>query len=258
MISRQFSFLLPVLVGLLLTLFFMLWTIPARWAVKQWLGNSEHVSVAGVKGTLWSGVARKVAAQWQGETYSLGEVTWQLRPQSLLALQLCVEFDSILKAQLKQQLINGIACRHLDGDWSLVSSSFYGPAALVQLWLPIQVRGNIALRIDSLRLDRGRLVNLNAQGDWQDATYHNSQSWLPLGSLAAKASSDNEGTIVAEIFDVNGTVKVDLSVQSAYQQPTYLSGSIQLLPDTPESVAQLLLVLGFKQQGDHFDVQWTL
>ncbi|BFM17707.1 hypothetical protein R50073_38900 [Maricurvus nonylphenolicus] len=262
MMSRRY----PVIACLLLTLFFILWTVPATWAVKLFLGsevgnglgnrigNRELLSVEDVRGTLWSGVAGKVTVQWQGETYSFGEVTWKLRPQSLLLLQSCIEFDS----QLKQQLMNGIVCRHLDGDWSLVASRFHGPAALAQLWLPIQVRGNMTLQIDNLRLDQGRIINLNAQADWQDATYHNSQSWLALGALAANVSSDSQGTIVADIFDVGGPVKVDLSIQSAYQQPTYLSGSIQLLPEAPESLAQLLQVLGFKQQGGRFDIQWTL
>ncbi len=242
-----------LIASVLLTLTFMLWKMPASWAIQNFMGPRDDVAFKGVQGSIWDGNAKQVSVVWDGERYSLGKVEWNWRPKYLLRLQACVDFVS----RLDSQVFEGTACRHSGGDWSLLESEFRAPASLAQLFLPIQVKGNLRLHIDRLTFDRGRVTNLDAHSQWHQAAFHNSQTWLSLGHLVGKFSSDASGTITVDIADIDGPMTINLILQSPYQQSTHVAGEIELKPEAPQELGQLLQVFGFTRRGDSFDVAWS-
>ncbi len=238
---------------LLLTSALMAWQMPASWALQRLIGPQTDIVFKGVDGRIWSGKARQVDVFWQGERYSLGEVEWLWRPQTLLRLQACIDFVS----RLNTQVLEGTACRHAGGDWSLYKSEIHVPASLAQLFLPIQVQGELPIYVEQITLSQGRVTELDARSQRRQAAYHNSQTWLSLGHLAGTFSSNHKGTITADIVDIEGPMAVNLLLQSPYQQSTYLAGKVQLKSDAPQALGQLLQALGFPRQGDDFDIAWN-
>lgn len=238
--------------GALLWLVLVIKDLPARWGGDLLGQYIRGLQLRGVSGSLWSGRAGEALLRWHGDSYSLGEIQWRLRPGSLLLFSPCVDFS----AEFNRQRFLGEACFHLDGDFSLRNSEFSGPAALVELWLPVKVAGDLSVRINSLRLDGDRVEVLQADSDWRNARFHNSHQWLHLGSFRSKLNGDNKGGVAGSLFDVGGPLAVELALSLPYQQPLVLQGSVELRQNAAPEIGQFLKVMGYRQVSGRYEIRW--
>ncbi len=186
----------------LLWLAFVVARIPATWGA--WLiTNSGEVGLSGVSGTLWQGRAGMASIHIDGQNYSLGELTWQLRPLSLLRLNPCARITT----DLERQQIDGTACASAGGRLTLRDTRINAPATLVQGIAPnTRLDGQLSAHINQLQLREQRLQALDGNLSWTNARLHNGQNWLTLGSFAAELSPTEEGHILANIFSLDGPI----------------------------------------------------
>lgn len=242
-----------IVVAVLFWLALVIKDVPASWGSKMFNGAIDGLQLSGVTGNLWNGQAARALLEYQGDTFSLGEMRWQLHPWSLLTLSPCVDFQT----ELHRQRLEGEACVHLDGSWSLHNSEFNGPAALIELWMPVQVDGELSVRLDELRVDGDRIEKLQADSSWRNARFHNSQQWLSLGSFASHLEADSDGGIGGEIFDIDGHVSLKLVAEVPYRRPLSLQGSAQLRVGAPREIAQWLTIMGYREVNGSFDIVWV-
>lgn len=191
-----------ILFAALLWLAFVVARIPASWGA--WLiTNSGEVGISGVSGTLWQGRAGMASIHIDGRDYSLGELTWQLQPLSLLRLNPCAR----LTTHLERQQIEGTACASAGGSFTLRDTRINAPASLVQEMAPdTRLDGQLSAHIQRLQLREQRLEALDGNLSWTGARLHNGQNWISLGSFAAELSPTEQGHILANIFSLEGPI----------------------------------------------------
>jgi len=228
--------------------------IPASAGAQFIMAQVPGLQLNGVTGSLWKGRAGTANLQWQGNHYALGSLQWRLKPGSLLTLAPCAEF----KTELARQRSQGQACTSLSGKLLLSDASFSGPAALMELWLPIQVDGNLSLQVSELELEAERVLSLEGNFSWQQARFHNSHDWMSLGSFAAKLNEDQQGGFQAELFELEGPMTLKLLGLFPYQKAAAFKGDVLLRDGAPKTLAQMFMALGFPQQKDgRYIIDWS-
>ncbi|GAB1258609.1 GspN family type II secretion system protein ExeN [Aurantivibrio plasticivorans] len=224
--------------------------IPAQWGV--WFANPP-AQMSGVSGTLWAGKAATVVLPYPNGAFSLGEFSWSLRPLSVLTLNPCAEFI----AELSDQSISGVACSTVGGDLELSDVEITVPAAAAEVWMPVSIRGEFFAKIDTLKISNNAIVALSGQGSWSDARYHNSQVWMDIGSMAFDLQADGAGGMRATVEDIEGPMGLDIistfSLNGAYD----IRGDIELRPNAPQEIAQLLTIIAKQVSQDRYRFEWV-
>jgi len=227
--------------------------IPAEVAGNYLSEQVQGLTLRGLAGSFWRGQAGSASLQWRGNVYALGELHWKLLPASLLTLSPCAKFSS----KLFRQRSSGVACIHLNGSLTVSDAEFTGPAALIELWLPIKVDGSLSIQMPSMTLKNSQLSSLTASASWRDARFHNSHDWLPLGAYAARLSTDGEGGINADIFDIDGPIKLALGAKLPRLGAQQLQGTVHLEPAAPQELGQLMSALGIQRVDDQYRINWV-
>ncbi len=241
-----------IALAVVLSLVLIIKDMPASWAGRYVNNNFDSVEVNGTSGSLWRGRATQVLLKGDGEAFALGELQWVLKPWSLLWLNPCIDF----KTEYHSQSLEGEACAHGDGSWSLHQGEFYGPAALIGLWFPVQVDGELSVLVTEARVKGERIEALKVDSSWRDARFYNSHQWLSLGSFATQLQSDNKGGVTGKLFDIDGPVAMDLEARVPMGNGVTLEGSVELRQGAPEEIAQLLTVMGYRNVNGRFDILW--
>ncbi|MGI1679600.1 MAG: type II secretion system protein N [Cellvibrionaceae bacterium] len=224
-------------------------SMPAQWGV--WLANTP-AQMEGVSGTIWSGRAENVVLPYDGGVYALGELTWKLKPLSLLTLSPC----ATVTTKLSSQTVEGIACSGITGNLTLKDLEINLPAAAAEMWAPVSVQGDIFLQIESLKMSGDKIKTLNGKGSWTGARYHNSQTWMSLGAIAFELSGGKNGSIAAKVFDLEGPLELDLQSQFNLTGDFDIRGDIILRQNAPQEIAQLLMIIAKEIKEGHFKFEW--
>lgn len=224
---------------------------PAKWGV--WLAGPP-LQMSGVSGSVWSGSAANVLVPIQGGSYSLGSLNWKLKPLSLLTLSPCAKIET----RLDTQVLSGVACAGLGGKISLSDMQLTVPAAAVaDLWALVKVGGEISVQLESAKFDQDAITELQGKGSWTQARYHNSESWLGLGTIAFDLLEDGSGGLNAKIFDIEGPLQLDLNTQFSMSGAYDIRGDIDLRQEAPVEIGQLLQVIANQKGQDSFSVEWN-
>jgi general secretion pathway protein N len=223
---------------------------PAHWGI--WLAGLP-VQMDGVTGTVWDGRVANVVIPYGGNYYSLGTLEWDLDPWSLLTLSPCAEFST----ELGNQTTAGTACAGLGGTLTLKNTELSLPTGIAEIWAPVQVRGQVDAQIQRLTFSDNQIRELNGSGSWSHAFYHNSQTWVPLGTIAFDLSEDSQGGLAAKVFDIEGPVEVDLDSRFSLAGAYDIRGNIALRPGAPQEIGQLLMIVARETQRGQFSVEWV-
>lgn len=223
---------------------------PAHWAV--WAAGLP-LQMDGVTGTIWNGRVANVVVPYGGSYYSLGTLQWDLNPWSLLTLSPCAEFST----ELGSQTTAGIACAAPGGTVTLKNTQLTLPAGIAEIWAPVRVRGQMDAQIKSLTFSDHQIRELNGTGSWSNAFYHNSQTWVPLGTIAFDLSQDGQGGIAAKVFDIEGPMELDLNSRLTLAGAYDIRGDIVLRPGAPQEIAQLLMIIARETGRGQFSVEWV-
>lgn len=207
-----------------LTAVFAVSRTPATWAA-YFMTQGNTLAMSGVSGTVWDGRARMSSIEIDNQHYSLGALRWQLSPMSLVGLRPCADVD----ARLEGQQISGLACAGLDGEVSVSNASIDAPANLVQAGVPVPIEGQLAASLQTLRMVNGQLQDLRGNLSWTNARVQADGAWASLGSFAAEAQYDpGQNALVAQVFDLDGPLDVDLTVRLPLEGGIFVNGEVEL------------------------------
>lgn len=195
-----------IILGVVLWLFFVISHIPAVWGA--WLlTRSGDVAMSGVTGTIWSGRASLTSVKFKQVNYSLGQVTWKLKPLSLLILKPCAHITSALE----NQQFEGDVCSGFGNRFSMSDVTANFPAMMLQPLLPLGIEGQLSLQLEDLDMANNQLSDLKAKVTWEDAKIYNGSNWMELGKFGADLSDDDKKGLRAHIVDVSSPVRLDVN-----------------------------------------------
>jgi len=234
-------------------LFMVLARMPASWFAWGLHQALPGLWLSSVEGTVWSGRAESAQLDLGEAVLPLGEVNWTLKPWSLLGLKACAQFST----DLPRQQVSGDVCQGLNGRSQIANLNLDAPIAVLKELLPMQANGLISIQVEHAAFDSNmQIEKLNARMSWQQARAYNGESWLNLGGFAAKAKEDGTGGISAEIFDLEGPYKSDLTATWNVKDDWRFKGTIAPQEDASNLVVQALSIMGEDQGNGAYLVQW--
>jgi general secretion pathway protein N len=194
--------------GVALFLIFVISQIPAVWGAYL-LSRSTGLALSGVTGTVWNGRASLASLPTPEREYSLGQLSWKLKPFSLLTLSPCAR----VTANLPGQQFDGEICSGTGGVMKMRNADVSIPVALIQSKLPVLIQGQLSTHITDMELRGDVLLKLNGKLTWNGARVNTGANWLDLGSFAAEFTDNGNNGIRGNFFQLSGPVDVDLKVE---------------------------------------------
>lgn len=195
--------------ALVLLLALLVMSAPAHLLLR--LLENTPVTAQGLQGTVWQGRAARVLVTTDVGLLHLGEVSWSLRPWSLLALAPRIEVDSHWGAQRLQAEVQ-LRGRD-DIDLENVDASF--DASLIRHLAPVALQGVVSLQARQLRLRDGLPVQAQGRLLWQQAVWDSPRGMLPLGSYVLEVVQPAGGDVTGEVLTLEGPVRATGQLQLA-------------------------------------------
>ncbi|MEQ9464497.1 MAG: type II secretion system protein N [Haliea sp.] len=173
----------------------------------------EHspVTAQGLQGTVWQGRAGRVLVATDAGLLHLGEVSWALRPWSLLALAPKLQVSSLwggqrLQAEVQFRGSSDIYLEHIEASFD---------ASLLRHLAPVALQGVVSLQGRELRLHKGLPVQAQGRLLWQRAAWESPRGLLPLGSYALDVVQPDGGDLTGEVLTLAGPVQASGQLQLA-------------------------------------------
>lgn len=200
---------LPGALALFLLLVLLASSAPAHLLLRV-LENTP-VTAQALQGTIWQGRAGRVLVATEAGLLHLGEVSWSLRPWSLLALAPTLELHSRWGGQRLDTVVHirgrsDIALENLDASFD---------AALLRHLAPVALQGAVSVQATQLRLRDGFPVQAEGRLSWQRAAWDSPRGALPLGSYVVEVSQSPGGDLTGEVLTLEGPVRATGQLQLA-------------------------------------------
>ncbi|WP_157960416.1 type II secretion system protein N [Marinimicrobium alkaliphilum] len=254
--SKVWSILLWSLLGLVFFLWFVLTQIPAHWGAWA-MTRSGNVALSGVNGTLWNGRASLATVRVDGEEFSLGELRWRIEGGSLLVLSPCAR----VQTQLDRQRLSARVCASLNGNLVIHDADISAPATVIEHLVPDELDGQLSGRFERVELDQTGLRYIRGNGSWRNVRVNDGQNWYDIGSFAADFSDDGEGNLVANIFDLEGVLGLEVKAQVYAIGGVHLDGIMSLDPGFAEEIQArewIDVVAEYQGRDDNNRLQYRL
>ena len=230
--------------GVALFLLFAISQIPAVWGAYL-LSRSTGLALSGVTGTVWNGRASLASLPRPEREYPLGQLSWKLKPFSLLALTPCAQVTT----HLPGQQFDGEVCSGTGGVMKLRNADISLPVALIQSKLPVLIQGQLSTHINDMELRGDVLLKLDGKLTWNGAQVNTGTNWLDIGSHAAEFTDNGNNGIRARFFHLTGPVEVDLQVELLAPSGGSLAGELAAPKSFFESANALDMLAMFTQEG---------
>jgi Type II secretion system (T2SS), protein N len=216
---------------------FALAAFPAGTAVR-WFAPAG-VTLSGIRGTLWSGVAvGGTATRGAFSGFTLEELRWRLRLWPLLLGRVSASFegrlaDGFVSADVDMSS-RGIEFTNLRGG---------GPLAALGGLLPIPVRGQASVQLSSLVVTNGwpsRVVGeLKLAGlEVPPLIPGGPTSFLPLGDYTVTFADATEGSLAARFVDDRGPLETSGTVTISPAREYALDAMIKPRGGAPEQLVE--------------------
>ncbi len=256
----QKSFKVALLVvGVIYFLFLVLARVPATWVAYFVHQSVPNLWLTGVTGTAWNGLARGAQIDIQNEPVPMGTFRWQVSPWSLLLLSPCIKFES----QFANQPFDGEVCQSITGAVRISNLSMDAPLVYFEELLPMKASGQASLQIASasfsninfqnMRVNNfdGRLSVLNTRISPENKT------WMTLGSYAAVMKEGEDGSLAAQVLDLDAPFGVDLIVSYKFGDETFnANGTIEVNETAPQQAVDAIQIVGEEREDDVYFIQW--
>ena len=226
--------------------------VPASWVVNALQQAVPALKASGVTGTAWKGQASVMQYDHIDRSVPLGELNWKLQPLSLLTLTPCAK----LSLANSVQRFNGRACHGLFSKrTTLHDASFNGQLAELNGLTPIErLRGSLALDINEISLEEGKISALQGNVTTQGFGFHDGRQWIQLGDFGGRLSSQN-GDLTANIQDINAVIGLNLTATrlAASGEPT-ATGDVTVKDSTPQLIREGIQTIGEDLGGNRYQV----
>lgn len=234
--SKPYPWVKWSLLLLLVFVFFLLLTAPAR-LLPQWVNKlSPDVQLQHATGSLWNGSVATAVVIVEGGAINLGKLSWRINPFSLLWLSPSLHIDTdagshSLSADLSLSLLGqSIEIEALSGQF---------PISLFEPWLPMLVRGEVELAIDRLVVDQNSLLDASGKIYIQDLDWMMGAKALPLGGYTAELSVV-DGSLLVNVSGRQARLGVDglltASPAGTYRVEARLSATEGLAPEIKQGL----------------------
>ncbi len=237
---------------LLYFVFLVVARTPATWGAWAVHQAAPNVWLTGVSGTLWDGRASGGAVVVGNQTLALTNVTWNLKPLSLLALKACAE----VHGNLLDQPAAGIFCASPGNVLEARDVQLSAPMAVIGAQFNLNIGGQVSTQLQHLRVDDQQIQELAGNISWRDARWNNGERWISLGSYAAKLTPNEQGGVHADIFELDGPFKVNLAGDLVAGREPSLKGTVAASPEAPEQITSALEFVGQPMEDGSFRVAW--
>lgn len=206
--------------------------------------DAPKLSMGETSGTLWNGQANEAVVSINGQPLLLGKLSWQLHAGALMDRHLVID----LQSQAPGQNLKATVLAVEQGEVTVSDAEGRLPISVLEPWMPLLVKGEIAFALDHLVFNQQELLAVDAvvnleYVDWLAGDYD-----MPLGSYMAQVTLERQDVQV-KIDDFSASLGVDglLTVKpsGAYRLKASLIPRQGLAPE----VAQSIIWLG-KRQAD--------
>lgn len=184
----------------LLLLGFLLVQAPAR-IFTGFAGQGMYWS--GVSGTVWNGRLASLQVQSPWGQWRLGEVSWRLKPWSLLLLR--PQLD--VTAEWRGQQVSGTVSVRPDRGLTITNSRAVLPAELARLWFPVTVGGELSFASEHMEIEGAQLTRGHALVTWRSADWTAVETPIPLGDYEARVQA-RDGSIKSTVQTLSGPILV--------------------------------------------------
>ncbi|WP_404559252.1 type II secretion system protein N [Dyella humi] len=224
--------LLVVLVVGVLAVGALAWFIPASWALPLLQSQWRGVRLEGLSGTLWQGRAEQVSI---ASGPPLGRLDWTLSRRALLG-DIRVDLN-LYQPQLQVQAqMHRVSSAQMD----LHDLTLHMDMAMLgaQPWLHGQPQGQLDLQVPQAQLQGIWPMQLDATGNWSQASIHTPQGEVPLGTVML-AVTGQSGAIQGTLND-DGSGPVQTSGRLSFS-PLGWDLQVRLIPrnDNPALLSWL-------------------
>lgn len=231
--------------------FSLLANAPAQLVVPDTAGKLQ---LLGIGGSVWRGEVEQIL--YDGKALPIRNLRWKVRPLSLLVGTLDAEFHEQQATGNRGQVEVDLLSR----QYELQTVQWQLPGASLDPWFRtgVDFKGEFALDLQTLRLPANGLIPRRVQGrlDWQTAVLQMGSETWPVGSPSMQFSG--EGDAVKGIITNSQPALPGDSSFECTPEICRVELSLQPTPDAPQSLPNVLMLLGLQQAGDRFSGQITL
>jgi general secretion pathway protein N len=248
---RLAKILLVAVLGLYF-LFLLLAQAPAAWGVWALHRAVPDVRLTGVSGTIWDGRAVGGTIAAGQKLVPVDDLRWQVNPWALMSLNAC----ATVEAQVVNQPASGAVCAAPGNVIHAHNVQLSAPMALVGDWFNVNVGGLASLQLQELRLKEQSVLELEGNLSWRDARWRDGERSYSLGAFAAKLTENPQGGVHADIFELDGPFKVDLSADFVIGQEPVVQGTVNPSPKAPAPIREAIQFVGEPIEGGGFRLAW--
>lgn len=240
-------------IGLILCfLFLVIARVPATWGAWAVHQAAPDVWLTGVSGTLWQGRASGGTVLLGGKAIPVEDLRWRLQPGALLGFRACAE----VQARVLDQPASGVFCGTTGEQLIARDVQLNVPMAFVSQWLDPDFAGVASVQLENLRTQGQRVQALQGNLSWPDARWHDGERWVSLGTFAASLQENDNGGIHAEIFDLDGPFKLQLTGDFVLHQEPVIKGHVTASEQAPQQIRELLVFIGEPMDDGSVRIAW--
>lgn len=195
-----------VIAGLVLALlFFGILAVNAPAHLAGYFFDEDQVRLSGFSGTIWEGSASNAALATEQGWVQLGQLRWSLSELYLLSLRPTADISSQwgrqrLEANVRLYPSGDIRIRGLDANFS---------AALIKQWMPVNLRGDLNLFLEELRVSDNQPVAGKGRLVWRQAFWRGNLGSQPLGDYVLEFEIPEARQARATVTTLAGPIKVE-------------------------------------------------
>lgn len=250
--ASKFSKTLVIIALILLFVVLVAARIPARWGVWALHHATPAVRLMGISGTIWEGRAVGGTLIVGNQRVPVENLRWDVNPWTLLGLKVCAHVE----AQVMAQPASGDVCGAPGNTFTATNTQVSAPMALMNQWTGLKLAGQASLQLQTLRMQDQRVEEMQGNLSWRDARWNDGERWIPLGAFAAKLSEGSEGGVAAEMFELDGPFKLQLTGNFVVGKEPVIKGVVTPSEQAPAQISEALQFVGEPVEGGGFRVAW--
>lgn len=200
--------------------------------------GSPRLLLADTHGTIWQGQADQAALELNGTEVDLGAMTWRLDVWSLLRRAPVLE----VLAQAPGQQVKATVTATERGLITVDNLEGRVPISILEPWIPLLVKGDMAFVLDHLVFDAQKLHAIDGVLNLEYVDWLGGDYAMPLGSYMAQISL-RDNLVQVQLNDFSASLGLDgrlsVSPTGAYGFNARLQPRADLAPEVVESLRWL-------------------